>query len=146
MSTLCTSVLPCSDFDDHRPLLPTSYGDIQRWERHCRLRREALGNPGLGHSFPRLDHQYSQSFSLPGLESFHLFCFPQLHAFVLCNALYLNEIHQYLVDPVFFYPEVTIGGGALNFPFFPEAKIFFWFGLSPPSDGFHGEEAFIDSD
>ncbi|GJX84743.1 DNA-directed DNA polymerase [Tanacetum coccineum] len=52
------------DFDDHRALRPVFF--TQRWERHCRLRREALGNPGLGHSFPWLDHQYSQRFILSG--------------------------------------------------------------------------------
>ncbi|GJY20025.1 hypothetical protein Tco_0392591 [Tanacetum coccineum] len=45
-------------FDDHWALRPVFFP--QRWKRHCRLRREALGNPGLGHSFPWLDHQYSQ--------------------------------------------------------------------------------------
>ncbi|GKE38833.1 hypothetical protein Tco_1462238, partial [Tanacetum coccineum] len=45
-------------FDDHWALRPVFFP--QRWKRHFRLRREALGNPGLGHSFPWLDHQYSQ--------------------------------------------------------------------------------------
>ncbi|GJY88009.1 hypothetical protein Tco_0502637 [Tanacetum coccineum] len=63
------------NFDDHRALRPVFF--TQRWERHCYLRREALGNPGLGHSFPWLDHQYSQSFFL--LDPFHLFAF-SLHA------------------------------------------------------------------
>ncbi|GJU84869.1 hypothetical protein Tco_1292415 [Tanacetum coccineum] len=42
------------DFDDHWALRPVFF--LQRWKGHCRLRRETLGNPGLGHSFPRLDH------------------------------------------------------------------------------------------
>ncbi|GJT37772.1 hypothetical protein Tco_0937637 [Tanacetum coccineum] len=43
--------------DDHWTLRTVFFP--QRWKGHCRFRREALGNPGLGHSFPWLDHQYS---------------------------------------------------------------------------------------
>ncbi|GJW16350.1 hypothetical protein Tco_0020483 [Tanacetum coccineum] len=100
------------DFDDHWALRPVFFP--QRWKRHCRLRREALGNPGLGHSFPWLDHQYSQRFILSGrFPFFGAFGLSLAACIRLCYVPYVNEIRSICSDP-FFPQELPLGISVLG--------------------------------
>ncbi|GJR83292.1 hypothetical protein Tco_0154077 [Tanacetum coccineum] len=91
------------DFDDHRASL-SRLQSLRRWERHWPSPERTLGNPGLALN--------SECWIIDSQSCMHSF---------RVMSLYLNKFAVLARNP-FISTGVTIGGGALNFPFSPERK------------------------